>query len=98
MSLIGIRSTGVYLPYKSMTSVDLTELSGITQEVIEDKMGMREKPIPGENDHTAQMGIFAAEKAIDKADIDSGEIDLVIYIGEEHKEYLLWTYNMRSVL
>ena len=37
------------------------------------------------------MGIEAAKQAIEKASIAPEDIDLVIYIGEEHKEYLLWT-------
>ncbi len=37
------------------------------------------------------MGIRAAEKALEKARIDPKAIDLIIYIGEEHKEYPLWT-------
>ena len=31
------------------------------------------------------------EKAIEHAGIDPKDIDVVIYIGEEHKEYPLWT-------
>ena len=41
------------------------------------------------------MGIIAAKQAIDKAGIDPLEIDLVIYIGEEHKEYPLWTAGIK---
>lgn len=54
-------------------------------------MGIKKKTIPGPDDHTCQMGIYAARQAIEKANIDPKEIDLVIYIGEEHKEYPLWT-------
>ncbi|WP_047983100.1 3-oxoacyl-ACP synthase [Ornithinibacillus californiensis] len=95
METIGIVSTGIYIPEKRMTSKEISELAGIPLEVVEQKMGIKQKPIPGEDDHTAQMGIWAAERAIKKANIDPKEIDLVIYIGEEHKEYPLWTAGIK---
>ena len=58
-------------------------------------MGIYEKPIPGEQDHTVQMGIWAAQDAIRKAQIDPKDIDVVIYMGEEHKEYPLWTASIK---
>ncbi len=92
---IGVVSTGVYIPEKRMTSKEISEQAGIPLEVVEQKMGIREKPIPGVDDHTAEMGIRAAKQAIEKAGIDPKEIDLIIYIGEEHKEYPLWTAGIK---
>ncbi|QOY37903.1 3-oxoacyl-ACP synthase [Anaerobacillus isosaccharinicus] len=92
---IGIVSTGVYLPDGRMTSSEIASLSGIPQDVVETKMGIRQKTIPGPDDHTCQIGVFAAEKALKKAAIDPLDIDLIIYIGEEHKEYPLWTAGIK---
>lgn len=92
---IGILSTGVYLPDETLTGKDISELAGIPQYVVEEKMGIKRKRIPGTDDHTCEMGIIAAKKAISKAGIDPLEIDLVIYIGEEHKEYPLWTAGIK---
>ncbi|MRH43650.1 3-oxoacyl-ACP synthase [Aquibacillus halophilus] len=88
---VGIRSTGIYIPNQKMTSKELAEQSGLPIEVIEQKMGIKEKPLPGPDDHTCAMGVEAAKEAIDRAGINPTDIDLVIYIGEEHKEYPLWT-------
>lgn len=88
---IGIISTGLYLPDQYMTGEKIAELAGIPKEIVEGKMGIKKKPIPGPDDHTCEMGIRAAKQAIERADIDPKNIDLVIYIGEEHKEYPLWT-------
>ena len=74
-----------------MTSRDVAEKTGIPVDIVENKMGIKKKRIPGPDDHTVQMGIRAAKQAIEKARIDPKKIDLVIYIGEEHKEYPLWT-------
>jgi 3-oxoacyl-[acyl-carrier-protein] synthase III len=92
---IGIRSTGVYIPEKFMTSEELALEAALPKKVVEEKLGILKKPIPGEADHTCQMGIWAAQKAIKKAEIDPKDIDLVIYIGEEHKEYPLWTAGIK---
>lgn len=92
---VGIVSTGVYIPDQRMTGSEIANLSGIPIEVVEKKMGIREKTIPGPDDHTCQMGIFAAKNALEKAAIDPLTIDLIIYIGEEHKEYPLWTAGIK---
>ncbi|WP_332648934.1 3-oxoacyl-ACP synthase [Lysinibacillus sp. 54212] len=88
---IGILSTGVYLPDLRLTAEEISAQSNIPVDVIQTKMGLLEKPIPAEHDHTVQMGIWAAQKAMSKARIDPKLIDVIIYIGEEHKEYPLWT-------
>ncbi|MFC0091272.1 3-oxoacyl-ACP synthase [Allobacillus sp. GCM10007491] len=95
MSNIGIVSTGVYLPEKRMTGEEIAEQSGVPVEVVKEKMGIVEKPIPGEDDHTVEMGIRAAKNAFAKSAVKPEDIDLIIYIGEEHKEYLLWTASIK---
>ncbi|SDM79276.1 3-oxoacyl-ACP synthase [Bacillus sp. OK048] len=92
---IGIVSTGTYLPEKSMTGKEIAEIAGIPTIVVEEKMGIKKKYLPGPNDHTCEMGIIAAKQTIDKAGINPLEIDVVIYIGEEHKEYPLWTAGIK---
>jgi 3-oxoacyl-[acyl-carrier-protein] synthase III len=92
---INIMSTAVYIPQNYMTSEQISMASGIPQDVLERKMGIVRKPIPGDEDHSCEMGIRAARKAIAKAGIDPLEIDLVIYIGEEHKEYPVWTAALK---
>ncbi len=92
---VGIVSTGIYLPQNKMTSQDIAALSNIPEDIIRQKMGIHEKPIPGEHDHTVQMGIWAAQDAIKKANLDPKDIDVIIYMGEEHKEYPLWTASIK---
>jgi 3-oxoacyl-[acyl-carrier-protein] synthase III len=92
---IGIVSTGIYIPENYMTGREIAEKAGIPIHVVEEKMGIKKKPVPGVEDHTCEMGIKAAKKAIEKAGIDPAEINLVIYIGEEHKEYPLWTAGIK---
>ncbi|WP_243296235.1 3-oxoacyl-ACP synthase [Bacillus litorisediminis] len=92
---IGIVSTGVYLPDTFMTSKEISEQSGLPLHVVEEKMGIKKKPVAGPDDHTCEMGIKAAKLALEKGHIDPKSIDLVIYIGEEYKEYPLWTAGIK---
>ncbi|WP_456272336.1 3-oxoacyl-ACP synthase [Bacillus sp. AK031] len=87
----GIKSMGVYIPEKKMTAAELADKTGLPESIIIEKLGIKEKPLPGPDDHTCEMGIKAAREAIEKGCVDPAEIDMVIYIGEEYKEYPLWT-------
>ncbi len=92
---IGIRSVATYLPDHFLTGEEIANKAGIPPKIVEEKMGINRKLIPGPEDHTCEMGVRAAKKAIARAGIDPLDIDLVIYIGEEHKEYPLWTAGIK---
>lgn len=93
---IGVLSTGIYIPETYHTAEQIARESGVPQAVIEQKMGFHRKPVAGPEDGTAEMGIKAARQAIERAGIDPESIDLVIYIGEEYKEYQLWTAGIKT--
>lgn len=88
---VGIVSTGVYIPKTKMTGEEIAERANLPVDVVKTKMGITQKPVPGEHDHTVAMGVWAAQEALRKGNVEAKEIDLIIYIGEEHKEYPLWT-------
>lgn len=88
---VGIVSTGIYLPDERMSAKEIARLANLPVDVVKNKLGILEKPIPGKDDHTVEMGVKAAKIALEKGDIDPKHIDLIISIGEEYKEYPLWT-------
>ena len=89
----GILGTGIYIPEKRMTARQIADMTnGIwSEDAIVKKLGIVEKPIPGENDGTQEMGVRAGLDAINNTGIDPLELDLIICIGEEWKEYPLTT-------
>ncbi|MER1989589.1 MAG: 3-oxoacyl-ACP synthase [Solibacillus isronensis] len=89
--MIGITGLGMYLPEGRMTGAQIAEKANIPTVVVETKMGIIEKVVAGPNDHPVEMSVKAAKEAISEAQVDAKDIDVVIYIGEEHKEYPLWT-------
>jgi 3-oxoacyl-[acyl-carrier-protein] synthase-3 len=88
---IGLRGWGTYLPQQRLRSAEIAARSGLPQSVVEEKLGIRELAVAGPDDHPAQMGVRAAEKALEQAQLSARDVDVIIYIGEEHKEYPLWT-------
>jgi 3-oxoacyl-[acyl-carrier-protein] synthase III len=87
----GIVATGVYLPEQRVSSRDIATASGLPLEVVEQKLGIRSKRAPGADDHSNAMGVRAAKMALERANLDASEIDAIICITEEHKEYPVWT-------
>jgi 3-oxoacyl-[acyl-carrier-protein] synthase III len=83
---VGVLATGTYLPTPRMTSEELSRRTGIPRVVLESKFGLRQKPVPGPDDHPCEMGARAARIALERAGIDPLEIDVVVSISEEHKE------------
>lgn len=90
---IGILGTGIYLPETRITAAEIAKAtdSKWTEEAVIEKLGLREKTIAGPQDGTQEMGVKAALDALKNTGIDAAEIDLVLSVGEEWKEYPLTT-------
>jgi len=90
---VGIVGTGIYIPEGRMTAKEISEATnGIwAEEAVVEKLGIIEKPVPGKNDGTQEMGVKAGLDALNNTGIDPKEIDLILCIGEEWKEYPLTT-------
>jgi 3-oxoacyl-[acyl-carrier-protein] synthase-3 len=90
-SHVGIVGTGIYLPETVQTAQDIASQSGIPVEVITEKFGFYQKPVPGPQDGTMEMGARAALDCLKQTGVDPQEIDVIVCIGEEYKEYPLVT-------
>lgn len=90
---VGIVGTGIYIPKGRMTAKEISEATqGFwTEDAVRDKLGIYEKAIPGDADGTQEMGVYAALDALERTGVDPKEIDVIICIGEEWKEYPLTT-------
>lgn len=90
---VGIVGIGVYLPQNIMTAAEIAEkTNGIwTEQAVIDKLGIRQKYIPGYEDGTQEMGARAAHNLLDETGFNPLEIDVILCFGEEWKEYPLTT-------
>src|SRR5918911_710120 len=73
-----------------MTAAEVAERSGIPERVIVEKFGLRGKHIAADDEHVTDLSVAAAERLLDEADVDPGEIDVVMYYGSMWKEYTVW--------
>ena len=73
--IIGV---GGYLPDKVVTNDDLSKTLNTNDEWITERTGIKERRIVSENDTTSSLGIEAAKKAINNAEINKDDIDLII--------------------
>lgn len=93
MTNVGIVGTGIYIPETYMTGKEISEKTqGVwSEEAVVEKLGIRMKPIPGDQDGTQEMGALAALDALKNTGIDPLDIDVILCVGEEWKEYPLTT-------
>jgi 3-oxoacyl-[acyl-carrier-protein] synthase-3 len=68
----------------------LAAATGIPEEVIALKFGVKGKPVAGPGETTAFMGLAAANRALAAAAIEGSAVDLVIWCGAQHKDYPCW--------
>jgi 3-oxoacyl-[acyl-carrier-protein] synthase-3 len=73
-----IAGTGSYLPEKILTNFDLEKTVDTTDEWIVSRTGIRERRIASPDLRTSDMGALAARKAMDMAETEPAEIDLVL--------------------
>jgi 3-oxoacyl-[acyl-carrier-protein] synthase III len=92
---VGILGTGIYLPIGRMSARAIADATkGIwSEQAVIDKLGIREKVIPGDlpQDGTQEMGALAALDALKHTGLDPKEIDVILSVTEEWKEYPLTT-------
>ncbi|MGD9411492.1 MAG: 3-oxoacyl-ACP synthase [Desulfobacterales bacterium] len=86
----GILSFATYIPRAYHDADYIASRCETPAEIIRTKLGWYQKNVPGPGDGTAAMGIKAARKALYHAKLDPSDIDLVIWSGEEIKEYRSW--------
>jgi 3-oxoacyl-[acyl-carrier-protein] synthase-3 len=73
-----IAGTGSCLPEKRLTNDDLSKMVATNDEWIVQRTGIRERRIAGEGETTASLATAAARKALQAAEMDASEVDLVI--------------------
>ena len=73
-----ILSTGSYLPQHIRTNADLEKMVDTSDEWIVTRSGIRERRIAALDETVSTMGFEAAQKAIEAANINPQEIDLIL--------------------
>ena len=89
---VALTGYGSYVPDEIVTGEEIAAESGIPEEVVVEKMGVREKRVcPPDADHVTDMCVKAAERALADADIAAEDVDVVLYHGSEFKDFVVWS-------
>lgn len=73
-----IIATGSYLPERVLSNHDLEKLVETSDEWIVSRTGMKERRIAAENEHTSDMGVAAAKRALDASGLTVADVDLIL--------------------
>jgi 3-oxoacyl-[acyl-carrier-protein] synthase-3 len=87
---VSLAATAAYLPERWMTAAEVGERSGIPEQVIHEKFGLRGKHIAAADEHISDLSVRAAEALLAEAGVDPLEIDVVMYFGSTWKDYAVW--------
>ncbi len=87
----GILSLATFLPEPRMTGQEIAQASGLPGWVVEEKLGIHQKVVPAPSDHPHEMAVKAARRALAQTSLAPDQIDCVISITEEYKDYPMMT-------
>ena len=73
-----LKSIGAYIPKNILTNHDLEKMVETSDEWIRKRTGIQTRHIAQKDESTSDLGVKAAFKAIERADIDKNNIDMII--------------------
>lgn len=90
MSRVGVAATAAYLPEHWMTAAEIADASGIPEDVIVEKFGLRGKHIAAEDEHVSDLSARVGERLLAEHGVDPKDVDVVVYFGSSWKDYAVW--------
>ena len=90
MTRVGLAGTASHLPERVMTAAEVATASGIPEDVIVDKFGLRGKHVAAPDEHVSDLSVRAARTLLDETGVDPTSIDAVMYYGSTWKDYAVW--------
>jgi 3-oxoacyl-[acyl-carrier-protein] synthase-3 len=92
---VGIVSYGLYLPEKKETADETAAQCGMTVEEVH-ALGIKQRYLPANDDQPVPMAVKAAQNALESAgNLGPMDVDVVIWTGEEYKDYIAQTPSIR---
>jgi 3-oxoacyl-[acyl-carrier-protein] synthase-3 len=87
---VGLAAIASYLPERWMSAAEIGERSGIPEDVIVGKFGLRGKHIAAADEHVSDLSVTAAERLLAESGTDPADVDVVMYFGSMWREYPVW--------
>lgn len=73
-----ISGIGMYVPERILTNAELEQMVETSDTWIQERTGVRERHIAADNETASTMGIQAARQALEQAEVEADELDLII--------------------
>jgi 3-oxoacyl-[acyl-carrier-protein] synthase-3 len=73
-----------------MTAAEVGEVSGIPEDVLREKFGLRGKHVAAADEHVSDLAVEAGRRLLEDNEIDPTSIDVVLYYGSMWKDYAVW--------
>lgn len=73
-----LKSIGSYVPKRVLTNCDLEQMVDTSDEWIVKRTGIKERRLAHDDEATSDLGYHAAKQAIQRADINIDDIDMVV--------------------
>jgi 3-oxoacyl-[acyl-carrier-protein] synthase III len=87
---VGLAGTASYLPERVMTAAEVATVSGIPEDVIVDKFGLRGKHVAAPDEHVSDLSVRAGRALLEERGVDPASVDVVMYYGSTWKDYAVW--------
>lgn len=75
---VGIVGVGMCVPEKILANAEMADILNVSEEWIETMSGIRQRHIAAPDQSASDLGLVAAQRALDKAGIAAEEVDLII--------------------
>jgi 3-oxoacyl-[acyl-carrier-protein] synthase III len=90
MTRVGLAATATYLPAAWMPAAAVASASGIPEEVVRERFGLRGKHIAAVDEHVSDLSVRAGESVLAETGFDPADVDAVVYFGSGWKEWPVW--------
>jgi len=90
MTRVGLAATAHYLPERWMTAAEVAAASGIPEDVVCSKFGLRGKHIAAEDEHVSDLAVAAGARLLEEHGIDPASVGALVYFGSTWKDYAVW--------
>ena len=87
---IGVAASAAYLPERWMSAAEIAAASGIPEDVLVEKFGIRGKHIAAADEHVSDLSVEAGRRLLDEHEVDPSGIDAVVYFGSMWRDYAVW--------
>jgi 3-oxoacyl-[acyl-carrier-protein] synthase-3 len=85
---VGVVDLDIHSPERFMSATQISEVSGIPEQVLIEKFGIQGKHLSRPDEHVSDMCITAGRKLLERH--DAADVDAVVYFGSHWKDYLVW--------